>query len=1316
MDKNERQKSIFIKQCPFNNNNFIISTDRISWTTIGVPHFTLNTQTLVFLSDIEININIRFILTKNLVVLGNGFSIVFKNVKNYKGLFDTNCYKINIHELCVYSSQSNLMNINCGWLIYPSISPYIKIYDCILDVPIEGDCTGGFVGKSDYFIKISKCLSYGIIHNKTDGFTGYAPESYPTNIHVINSYSVNEIDKSILQILDINVYEQDVAKSEKGITYFKLKKTHSPIRDDLMIKNNLEEGLKNILFVDKTIMDFDNFFNAINSDTLGIAYSVQSSSYSIIEIIENLVLENEKIERIGFAFDNSNYNSKHFVDDAPFFTDNDLSKTSNYSINVALILWICNKLKIKQIDWLMCNSLQYDNWLKYYNFLRNKTNLTIGASNDKTGNVKYGDENNWILESTNEDIKQIYWNEMLENYSSHLSAETITTNGGTVYLRQSGSIQYSLDNNNWTSLATNDWPVTFVNSSSTLTMNIIVNSNLTLSSSQVSTPATNAKFIFGSNNIVFDGNNKTITISGVTNYQGLFQNNNSTSYTGIEVKNLSMNIANGSTLLGSQDNGNGWYFGQNTSQNGGHTTLTNCTNSGPINNSCGGFFGTNSAYNYGTIVISNCSNTGNIGTFGGGFFGSHAGNTHGNITVSNSNNQNTANTNTKGGIFSRYAGINTGTIIINNVFNTSQTGADGGGILGPFAGQNSSSINITDCWNTGLIGNFGGGIVGRGSGTNGGTITVTNCYNTGTLSSQSGGIFGAFVADGGNTYATSCYNTGTSGSTVGGIYGGNSSKNGGSSTATSCYNNGAFTSTQSGGIFCNLSGDNSSTSYAYYCWNQVPVTSQSGGIFAFNTVRAVATGCYNTGDISTGGGGIFGYRCGLRGNCQAIECYNTGTIANKAGGIFGEQTCLNNDGTASATNCYNTGSIDTQGGGICGNNSTQCTIVSCYSSGTIGSQAGGILGGSIRNSNVSNCYSTGTISGGGGIYGQDAQNSSATNCYSTGIISSGGGIYGLLPQNSSTTKCYIANGTWSSTTALSSLTGTPTYNGGQLVNPVGDKWIATSTDNSTPWLFPTLGYSPYTIVKTSTFTETRFLGTSTSPALNPTGHTYSIISINNELPSVFPWITINQSTGSISTVEEDGYTGLFNIKIMQNSDYSITNFNLNLNIRCFLETTKILCLIDNIEQWIPIKNITKGTLIKTFHHGYKKVLQNKCIKMLNTTNKTKYKLYVLKKDVSKNKDLFEDLYVSGLHSVLLADEELSDSTKKVLSKYKNIRYVDGKKAVMAWQNCDFEEVNDTNLYNLYQLILESNDIRQQYGIFANGILTESVSILTGLHS
>lgn len=1302
-----KPKSItFVRKSPFGN-NMQFSTNKITWFTCTDIQ-TLNTPVLIFDTDIEIESNMQIILTTHTIVSGNGFTLNIINVKNFKGLFQTNGYKINIYYLNTKIFGSNLkIGEKCGWLISTPESnelSNIRISNCILDAPVQDD-NYGFVGTSSNIIHISNCVSYGKISNGTDGFTGYSVNTYPSNVFVTGSYSANgewsESNVVQAQILDPTVYE----KQNMGVLYEKLVLKKFPILEEPLVTKNMSSNIQNqlfitnIIFVDKTIADFDNFFNASNTNTIAIAYSKYSSSYSIVDLIEKIAYEYPNIKRICFAFDNSEYNTKHFVDNAPFFSDSDFESNTQLSTNILLVLWIIKQFKIKHLDWLMCNSLQYDNWTKYYDFIKTHLDpdIIIGASNNRTGNLKYGGD--WTLENTNESVQNIYWNNSLDNYSSHLDATTITSSG-TIYLRQiSTLVEYSLNNTSWTTLQPNDWTVTFINSSSVTMLTIFFNTNITLSSSCVTSPATNAKFIIGSNKILVEGNGKTVTISGVTNYQGLFQNNNSTGYTDIVVQNLSINSSS-STLLGTLGNGCGWFFGTNTSSNYGFMTLSNCSSQCPISNSGGGFFGSNACYNNGTIIVSNCTNSGTIGSYGGGFFGSHSANGSGIITVSDSYNTGQSISSTdNGGIFGYYAGVNSGNISVTNTSNTGSLGNDGGGIFGSYTGINSSTILITNSSNTGSVKTNSGGIVGRYSCSNYSTITVSNCWNSGSLTTQSGGIFGSNNASsGGNTYAIECWNQGSIAQS-GGIYGGYSSRNGGTAYASNCSNNQNI-GINGGGIFSNFAGDDNSTSQALDCQNSGSIDRFGGGIFASQTTRGYASNCSNSGNIGLEAGGIFGYKSGINnGTCEAIDCFSTGVIGERAGGIFASQTGLNFNGAgpngyAKATNCYSSGSIETQSGGIYGHYCWNSSATNCYSLGNIGSQSGGIFASSTRNSSAINSYSSGSISS-----------------------DRGGGIYGFDSQTSTTTNCYSANGNWNGPTASTLLTGTPVYDGTTLVTALGTNWIATSTNNSIPWLFPTFGYSPYTNLKTKTFAQTLRLGIPTSPALNPAGHTYSIVSINDLTPSNFPWITINQSTGSINTTM-DGYIGLFRIKVMQNSDYSITNFEMNINVRCFHETTKILCLntSTNTDEWIEIKNIVEGTLVKTLYHGYKSVLKNKCVRLLNTPHKTKHKLFVMKCNNCKNKDLFQDLYVSGQHSILIDEQNVSDTVKERAIKYKSLKYIDGKIALMAWLNDDFEDVKNTNIYNLYQLVLCSPNVKQQYGIYANGILTESVSIWTGLYS
>ena len=76
------------------------------------------------------------------------------------------------------------------------------------------------------------------------------------------------------------------------------------------------------------------------------------------------------------------------------------------SIEKDVLVELIEDYNINNVDFLACNSLKYDLFKNYYNKINEFSDVIIGASDDKRGNIKYGGD--WILESTNEDIKNIF--------------------------------------------------------------------------------------------------------------------------------------------------------------------------------------------------------------------------------------------------------------------------------------------------------------------------------------------------------------------------------------------------------------------------------------------------------------------------------------------------------------------------------------------------------------------------------------------------------------------------------------------------------------------------------------------------------------------------------------------------------------------------------------------------------------------------------------------------------------------------------------------------------------------------------------------
>ena len=150
---------------------------------------------------------------------------------------------------------------------------------------------------------------------------------------------------------------------------------------------------------------------------------------------------------------------------------------------------------------------------------------------------------------------------------------------------------------------------------------------------------------------------------------------------------------------------------------------------------------------------------------------------------------------------------------------------------------------------------------------------------------------------------------------------------------------------------------------------------------------------------------------------------------------------------------------------------------------------------------------------------------------------------------------------------------------------------------------------------------------------------------------------------------------------------------------CFNEGTKILCFNKNLqEEYISIENLKKGDLVKTYKHGYRRIdLIGKNVMVNNPDNSKKCMYKMVKTD--KN-CLLEDLIITGGHSILVDDPKLLDKRRK-------IKKVDDKYLLLSSISKDFIKLTNNNLYTYWHLTLETDDDNQRFGIWANGLLTET---------
>lgn len=156
---------------------------------------------------------------------------------------------------------------------------------------------------------------------------------------------------------------------------------------------------------------------------------------------------------------------------------------------------------------------------------------------------------------------------------------------------------------------------------------------------------------------------------------------------------------------------------------------------------------------------------------------------------------------------------------------------------------------------------------------------------------------------------------------------------------------------------------------------------------------------------------------------------------------------------------------------------------------------------------------------------------------------------------------------------------------------------------------------------------------------------------------------------------------------------------------CFNEGTKILCLNKNFEEvYIPIENLRKGDLVKSYIHGYRKI--DLIGKNVLVNNPEIFSGCMYKMEKTEENGLLEDLIVTGGHSILV--DELGEYKQENDNIFGETPKIDGKHLLLSCVSKDFVKLEDNNLYTYYHFILENNgNDEQRFGVWANGILTET---------
>ena len=160
---------------------------------------------------------------------------------------------------------------------------------------------------------------------------------------------------------------------------------------------------------------------------------------------------------------------------------------------------------------------------------------------------------------------------------------------------------------------------------------------------------------------------------------------------------------------------------------------------------------------------------------------------------------------------------------------------------------------------------------------------------------------------------------------------------------------------------------------------------------------------------------------------------------------------------------------------------------------------------------------------------------------------------------------------------------------------------------------------------------------------------------------------------------------------------------------CFLEGTQILCFENNEEVYRPIESLRKGDLVKTIYNGYMPVNMMGTTKLYNPGNDYRIINRIYKCPKEKYPTLFEDLYITGCHSILVSSMT-NDQWENTKAVNKNIYVTDNHFRLIACADEKAEPYNKEGFMTIYHVALDHHDICMNYGIYANGLLVESCSI------
>jgi len=165
------------------------------------------------------------------------------------------------------------------------------------------------------------------------------------------------------------------------------------------------------------------------------------------------------------------------------------------------------------------------------------------------------------------------------------------------------------------------------------------------------------------------------------------------------------------------------------------------------------------------------------------------------------------------------------------------------------------------------------------------------------------------------------------------------------------------------------------------------------------------------------------------------------------------------------------------------------------------------------------------------------------------------------------------------------------------------------------------------------------------------------------------------------------------------------------SITCFEENTKILCFNNETssEEYVTIKDLRKGDLVKTVSSGYKAInmIGKRDIYHPSVQERIKNQLY--KCSTEKYPELFEDLIITGCHSILVKEFASNEEKEKTIEINGNTYVTEKHYRLPACADERASVYEESGNYTIYHIALDNEDYYMNYGVYANGLLVETSS-------